>query len=187
MTKDCKEVFTDIYARKVWGDGSGGGSAPEVAKPYIDFITQYLPWPVTLTVLDIGCGDLSIARRIKWGVSRYIGIDASSCQPEPNDMTNAVVIGAADALYCDLPAADLVLCKEVMQHLSNEQIQLLLERTAHYPRRLFTNTCHPSLPVNTDITTGDCRAVDLTLAPFNQPARTVFRYGHWIVQELTTP
>lgn len=184
MTKDCKEVFTDIYARKAWGDGSGGGSAPDVARPYIDFITQYLTWPVTLTVLDIGCGDLSIARRIKWGVSRYIGIDASSGWHEPDDMTNAVVIGAADALYCDLPAADLVLCKEVLQHLSNEQVQLLLDRTAHYPRRLFTNNCDAE-NMNEDIDTGGFRPVDLTLPPFNQPARTVFTYGCWHVQELT--
>lgn len=180
MTKDCKEVFTDIYARKAWGDGSGGGSG-EQALPYCNYVntdiaalvaTEHPRKPV---VLDIGSGDGRVAsniRAIALNYATYIGVDAAQ---------------GFDALTDPLPEADLVLCKEVMQHLSNEQIQLLLERTAHYPRRLFTNTCHPSLPVNTDITTGDCRAVDLTLAPFNQPARTVFRYGHWMVQELTTP
>lgn len=175
MTKDCKETFTRIYKDRVWGDGSGGGSG-EQAQPYCDFVSEYMkmpPYPMGVrTALDIGCGDGSVASRIAWGMFTYIGVDAAQ---------------GFDALTDPLPEADLVLCKEVMQHLSNEQIQLLLDRTAHYPRRLFTNTCHPSLPVNTDITTGDCRAVDLTLAPFNQPARTVFRYGHWMVQELTTP
>lgn len=179
MTKDCKETFTRIYKDRVWGDGSGGGSG-EQAQPYCDFVSERLfelgmvdlAGQPTRRVLDIGCGDGRVAARIEWNGWEYIGVDAAQ---------------GFDALTDPLPEADLVLCKEVMQHLSNEQIQLLLDRTAHYPRRLFTNTCHPSLPVNTDITTGDCRAVDLTLAPFNQPARTVFRYGHWIVQELTTP
>lgn len=178
MTKDCKEVFTDIYARKVWGDGSGGGSG-EQAQPYCDFVTEYLKTvPVrklaweTKRALDIGSGDLSVLKRIKWIDWVCAGIDAAYGE---------------DALTDELPDADLVLCKEVLQHLSNEQIQLLLDRTAHYPRRLFTNTMHPDLPVNTDIETGDTRAVDLTLAPFNQPAKTVFTYGHWIVQELTNP
>jgi SAM-dependent methyltransferase len=184
MTKDCKEVFTEIYRSKVWGDGSGGGSG-EQAQPYCDFITQYLSWPITLTVLDIGCGDLSIARRIKWGVSRYIGIDATSGWNQPDEIFNAVVIGAADALYCDLPAADLVLCKEVMQHLSNEQVQLLLDRTAHYQRRLFTNSKPgPEVTENEDIDTGGFRPVDLSLPPFNQPCKTILEYGCWHVQEL---
>ena len=179
MTKDCKEVFCDIYKRKIWGDGSGGGSAPDVAAPYIRFVEAYLIFPSfpfspldVGTVLDIGCGDGVIAARIDWKGWTYFGVDAAQ---------------GFDALTDELPEADLILCKEVLQHLSNEQVQLLLDRTARYPRRLFTNTCHESLPVNTDITTGDCRAVDLTLPPFSQSAKTVFKYGHWIVQELTNP
>ena len=126
MTNDCKEVFTDIYARRVWGDGSGGGSGPQ-AQPYCDFVSEYLkmpPYPIGVrTALDIGCGDERVAKRIRWGIFTYIGVDAAQ---------------GFDALTDELPAADLVLCKEVMQHLSNEQVQLLLDRTAHYPRRLFT-------------------------------------------------
>ena len=186
---DCKEVFTDIYARKVWGDGSGGGSG-EQAKPYCDFMSDYLAWPVVFTVLDIGCGDLRIAKQIDFHAAQYIGLDAVARYPG-DDLTSGrrmVIIGGADALYCDLPGADLVLCKEVLQHLSNAQVQLLLDRTAHYPRRLFTNTMQvEGVGVNEDIETGNTRPVDLTLHPFNQPARTVFTYGCWIVQELTAP
>ena len=167
---NCKEVFSRIYADKVWGDGSGGGSA-EQAQPYCDYITRLLSTMQPCTVLDIGCGDGLVASRIEWGAHKYIGVDAAQ---------------GFDALVDPLPATHLVLCKEVMQHLSNAQVQLLLDRTAHYPRRLFCNTMHPSLGVNTDIETGDTRAVDLALAPFNQPATTVLRYGYWHIQELTT-
>lgn len=187
MTKDCKEVFTDIYARKVWGDGSGGGSG-EQAQPYCDFISEYVIHPTfVFTVLDIGCGDLRVAKRVNWGVANYIGMDAYGAYIDPMTIPNRMMVwNGVDVLNAPLPAADLVLCKEVLQHLSNEQIQTLLDRTAHYPRRLFANSTFGD-NVNEDITTGDFRPVDLTLAPFNQPAKTVFTYGHWIVQELTNP
>ena len=165
---NCKEVFSDIYARKIWGDGSGGGSG-EQAEPYCKFVSKYITTHKPTRVLDIGSGDGLVARRIHWGAATYIGVDAAQ---------------GFDALTDELPDADLVLCKEVMQHLSNAQVQLLLDRTAHYPRRLFTNTMHLSLGVNTDIETGDTRAVDLALPPFNQPAKTVLRYGCWHIQEL---
>lgn len=196
MTKDCKEVFTDIYARKVWGDGSGGGSAPDVARPYIDFVSEYLsdkigpygmPYNSPIeSVLDIGSGDGCILKLISWNRAHCIGLDTAHI-PAPDPTPRVQFCNDVDVIEQQIGHADLVLCKEVLQHLSNEQIQLLLDRTAHYPRRLFTNTMHPDLPVNTDIETGDTRAVDLTLAPFNQPAKTVFTYGHWIVQELTNP
>lgn len=78
MTKDCKEVFTEIYRSKVWGDGSGGGSAPDVARPYIDFVSKYLmevrlcklAWE-TPRVLDIGCGDGVVASHIDFGEFVY--------------------------------------------------------------------------------------------------------------------
>ncbi len=186
MSKDCKEVFCDIYKRKVWGDGSGGGSIPAVARPYCEFISHYLINSGIYTAIDIGCGDLVVARGIDWGFTNYIGIEASTDWVSPMGTGRMIVLGGVDALTDLLPAADLVLCKEVLQHLSNEQVQLLLDRTAHYKRRLFTNSTFGD-NVNEDIETGDFRPVDISLPPFNQPARTVFTYGHWIVQELTNP
>lgn len=176
---NCKEVFTEIYRTKKWGDGSGGGSTPDAARPYCVFVSFYLAhlgiveWEKTPCVLDIGCGDGVVAQGIDFTNWRYIGVDAAQ---------------GIDALTDPLPDADLVLCKEVLQHLSNAQVQLLLERTDHYKRRLFTSMTGPG--VNVDIQTGDSRPVDLTLPPFNRPARTVLTYGKdakWIVQELTKP
>lgn len=186
MSKDCREVFTDIYQRKVWGDGSGGGSG-EQALPYCQFITNYMINSGVYTVLDIGCGDLRVARNIDFGFAAYIGVEASTQFRDVSQTPmRGVILDGFDVLTEDLPAADLVLCKEVLQHLSNEQVQTLLDRTAHYKRRLFTNSVFSmeGKTQNDDIETGDFRPVDLTLPPFNAPAKTVFKYGHWIVQEL---
>lgn len=173
--EDCKAIFTDIYERKAWGDGSGGGSAPDVARPYVDFVNQFLDIaPLSINrILDIGCGDGVVASMIDWSGYEYIGVDAAQ---------------GFDALTDPLPEADLVLCKEVLQHLSNAQVQLLLDRTAHYPRRLFTSMTGEG--TNKDISCGGSRPVDLSQAPFYQNCRTVLTYGTtstWIVQELTNP
>lgn len=189
MTKDCKEVFTEIYRSKVWGDGSGGGSVPDVARPYISFMSTVILGAMCshryFTVLDIGCGDGAIADQIDWYNAMYVGIEASTCELAEMGGQPLHIFQNFDALTDPLPAADLVLCKEVMQHLSNEQVQLLLDRTAHYQRRLFTNSKPgPEVTENEDIDTGGFRPVDLSLPPFNQPCKTVLEYGCWHVQEL---
>lgn len=180
---NCKEVFTDIYARKVWGNGSGGGSDPERAKPYCDFVSKYLTKDCPGIVLDIGCGDGRVARDIDWSGWEYIGIDAADGPTVVMGHPLRRRWGYWDALTDGLPPADLVLCKEVLQHLSNEQVELLLQRTDHYPRRLFTSIIGEG--TNVDIQTGETRPVDLSLPPFNRPARNVLTYGgRYVIQEL---
>jgi len=146
--EDCKAIFTHIYETRAWGDGSGGGSAPEVARSYCDYITAELLHMPKGTVLDIGSGDGVVADHINFWEHKYIGVDAAQ---------------GFDALTDPLPEADLVLCKEVMQHLSNGQVQLLLHRTAHYKHRLFTSMTGEG--TNTDIPCGGSRPVDLSLPP----------------------
>jgi SAM-dependent methyltransferase len=179
---DPVEVFTRIYRDKVWGAGSGGGSDPERAKPYCDFVTAYIKKHKPKRVLDIGCGDLRVANAIDFGAAYYIGIDAANAWPKL-EKSKTFEILHGDALTMDLPPADLLLCKEVLQHLTNAQVQALLRRTAHYPRRLFTSMVVPTSE-NLDIETGETRAVDLRTCPFYQPCITVFTYGQYIVQEL---
>ena len=194
--EDCKTVFTDIYQRKVWGDGSGGGSAPDIARPYTDFIASILVHESDTprkTVLDIGCGYGKMCETVSVRGWHYIGVDAANIKETSGRMLSGrpidyFVRGNFDALTDPLPLADLVLCKEVLQHLSNTQVQLLLDRTAHYKRRLFTSMTGEG--TNTDIPCGGSRPVDLSKAPFYQNCRTVLTYGTnatWIVQELTNP
>lgn len=185
---DPKQVFTDIYARQVWGNGSGGGSAPEVARPYVDFVNAYIQEHKPRTILDVGCGDMVVARMLKLNGAKYIGVEAAQLYYEdaewPEGMT---VVGGVDMLKDPLPRADLLLCKEVLQHLSNAQVKAFIKRTKAYPRMIFTSGTEGQ--VNADIVMGECRPVDLSLPPFSTSAKTVLRYGKvasYIVQEIIT-
>lgn len=164
------EVFTDIYKRRVWGDGSGGGSVH--SKPYIDYVNAMIAKHRPKVVFDIGCGDMVVASKFNLQGAKYIGWDASTFYAEEEQTGQHEIHDGKDALTDELPEADMMLCKEVLQHLSNAQVQTLLDRTSHYPTRIFCNSFddegHP-LKRNSDIEMGDHRPVDLSQYPFMIP------------------
>ncbi len=75
----------------------------------------------------------------------------------------------------ELPEADIVLVKEVTQHLPNSDVIRMLDRLSQYNCVVH---CSGGLgEPNCDIVMGDCRPVDLSLPPFSRNARTVLEYG----------
>lgn len=147
-----------IAAPMLWGGSSGPGSDPAVAAPYLRFLERYIREHKIARVLDLGCGDMRLARATDWDDAWYTGIDF------PHDIRS-----------CRLPAAGLVLLKDVLQHWPNADITAFRSRLAAYPRVLITNCCDP-FRTNEDIPFGHCRALDLAAPPFSWPVREVFRW-----------
>jgi hypothetical protein len=84
-----------------------------------------------------------------------------------------------------LPGGDLCICKEVMQHLPNELVQLHLDFIAErYRFALITNYVEPEGECNADIDVGCARPLRLDRAPFNARGCYIFSYypqsGSWI-------
>jgi hypothetical protein len=68
-----------------------------------------------------------------------------------------------------LPRADMVLCREFLQHLPNEQVSRVIRNFRASGCKWFLATSHDNT-VNTDITAaGMFRPLNLTKAPFNLP------------------
>ncbi len=172
MSKAGK-VFKRIYAEKVWGEGSGGGSTPELLSEYIakieELVLQYLP----LRVLDIGCGYGWIARAINWHGAQYIGLDVAREAIEHIDKIVAGQFFHADAIDEGLPDAEMVILKEVTQHLDNASIHKLIEQLRAYPVVVH---CSIVGEANEDIEMGGTRGVDLSKEPFNLSCETVLCY-----------
>lgn len=135
-----REIFTDIYDRKVWGDGSGGGSAPGVAAPWAAIASRVIAELKPRTVLDVGCGDGWASAGIELNGAKYIGIDpvqsvidycirmrSNPPHPFPREFL------CLDAIADELPDADLVLVKEVTQHLSDASVRALFAKLQRYP------------------------------------------------------
>ena len=71
------EVFNDIYRRRVWGEGSGGGSDPVRAAPYCRLVEMIIAEEKIRAVLDIGCGDGRVLAGINGHGAAYYGLDCA--------------------------------------------------------------------------------------------------------------
>jgi hypothetical protein len=85
----------------------------------------------------------------------------------------------ANAVSDELPGADLLIAKDVLQHWSNDDILAFLPRLKNYRVALIINGFPDALMgrLNQDIATGAYhRPVDLSQPPFNLPGWFVFGF-----------
>src|SRR5262245_23412680 len=103
-----------------------------------------------------------------WGDASYLGIDIAS------DVIEAVrkkhekgkIKFQVGDITEDLPAADLLISKDVLQHLSNELVHKFIKnnlRTGKYKWVILTNDRGSG---NQDVQSGGYRAIDLAAPPF---------------------
>jgi SAM-dependent methyltransferase len=174
-------IFEHIYRNDLWHGGSGPGSLPSVNRPYIRFLQSFLRHNQIETVVDLGCGDWQFSRRVDWGKARYLGLDVVPHVLEANRRRYggaAVEFNVSPADPKDIPGADLLLIKDVFQHLSNEKVHGYVNVFPKFKYVLVTNCIQKSRHLmNTDIADGGFRPVDLRLPPFARPMASVLEFG----------
>lgn len=143
--RSASEVFSEIYAKNTWGGkpgefNSGNGSYGPAAELYIRTINNFIVSNGVTSVVDVGCGDYQIGRRID--VADYTGVDvvpALIAHHQAVFGTDSRRFACLDAAGADpLPTADLCLVRQVMQHLSNSQIQSILQKLAAFKYVIVT-------------------------------------------------
>lgn len=137
------------------------------------------------TVVDLGCGDWQFSKTIDWKDIQYKGFDVVEGVIQQNQKLYGkknISFIHADATSYDLPAADLLICKEVLQHLPFKDIFSILSQIKKYKYCLILNDVDPITlsQVNSDIRRGHYRALDLTQAPFYLKGRKVLSYASGI-------
>jgi SAM-dependent methyltransferase len=188
-----EEAFDQIYERGTWSGGSGelsgGGSYGRVADEYLAFLTAFIKEHDVRSVLDIGCGDFNIGARIAPQVARYFAFDVSARIIDLNksrfaSMSN-VEFRQVNACTEPLVKTDLVTVRQVLQHLTNAQIEMILkniERTApkfaliaehlsEQTRSFRPNLDLPSHSADTRVALGS--GVVLSAPPFSKEASLV--------------
>ena len=144
-----KAAFAEVYATKAWGDDGGdffsgpGTIEAAVTTPYLDFLrAEFTAMGRKPRVLDLGCGDFKVGVQLVDSVASITGIDVV---PELVDRNTRIFGSAKTTFLCadisldPLPDADVVLVREVMQHMSNAQVGRLLTRLSAYPVAYVTN------------------------------------------------
>lgn len=192
--QDPCDVFSQIYKNGEWGRNSEGegisgmGSVPANALPYMKMLQEFIIKYRIQSAVDVGCGDWVLSRMINWGPVDYYGYDAAA-EVIKNNTTrygnDKRHFYACDAIHADLPKADLLICKDVLQHLPNSYISDFILQLSKYKYCLITNDIafEPQYDrkLNLDIPMGSGRCVDLTLPPFNIKGVPFMRYlsdGH---------
>jgi len=198
-----RKVFQDVYHRNLWGnDGgskffSGVGSRGDAVDVYVQQMTSIIQDHARqqdhpLTIVDMGCGDFQVGRalldRLPDGTS-YVGCDIVPELVAHNNATfgsNNVRFCQLDLVTDTLPDGDICLVRQVLQHLSNADIQSFFRR-ADYPW-IYLTEGHPAQrtgavnpdkkaghEVRFDWRTGRGRGVEVDRPPFNLATQEMFR------------
>lgn len=127
-------TFDTIYTEKLWARDShmlsGKGSYGEWADKFVHWINLFIANNNINSIVDIGCGDFNIGSKICKQVTQYYALDVSQEIIKINQNRfkhlNNVHFIQIDACKDKLPKADLIILKEVLQHLTNTQIEAIL-------------------------------------------------------------
>ena len=175
-----KEVFSKIYKEGLWQGGSGDGSKIENVREYVDVLQKYIDKPEIKTVIDLGCGDWQFSKFLDLSSVLYLGVDVVDSVIDSNiDLYSASNIDfiSRDIITYELPQVDLIICKDVLQHLSNRDvISVLIKIIKSSKFALITNDFNSESTSNIDIENGDYRYLDLTLSPFFLDVVTVLEF-----------
>lgn len=173
-------VFDDIYKGNGWGFGSGHGSLPRVTKGYRAFLEMFIRENNIRSVVDVGCGDWQFSRLIKWGDATYTGMDIVPSVVETNQQkfgSDKISFEVIKAGQTNLPKGDLLLIKDVLQHMKTESVQEFIKKVLpHYKFALITNCIEPLNDINIEIEDGGFRPLDLRAKPYNVDGTVVFAF-----------
>jgi SAM-dependent methyltransferase len=176
-------VKTAEWGKDADGKGtSGEGSKLENARPYINYLQQFLIDKSIKSVVDIGCGDWQLHRHIDFGSTEYTGFDVFQEIVEKNKKlysSDRICFYAKDVINNDIPGVDLLIIKDVLQHWPTSQILKLLPKIKSFKYALITNDYDKWNPLrnNSDISDfGGWRTLDLRKEPFGLNGTIVLEY-----------
>lgn len=154
-----KDAFSKVYKDGIWSgtlpddstfhSGEGSRDATVIA-PYVLAVTGHLTdLGPDVTVADIGCGDFNVGRQIAPSAGRYCAFDIV---PElidhlkETEATDRLTFHVLDLAEDPLPKADVILVRQVLQHLSNADIATFAAKVPAICKNLIVTEHLPSSP-----------------------------------------
>ena len=143
-----KAAMEQVYELRLWGDEktefySGSGSHQlEIVKPYIAVVTSFLrSFKTPISVCDLGCGDFNVGKELVIHAKKYVAIDIVASLiafnkekfKEPN-----LEFQCLDIAVADLPSGDCAIVRQVLQHLSNTEVQAIVNKLLNFKYLILT-------------------------------------------------
>ena len=167
-------IFSRIYRTNRWGSAesvSGPGAELRQTREVREAVTRLLALYNIRTVVDAGCGDFNWMRHVP-GISQldwYVGLDVVRDLAERNQRNygnERFSFRHADITRDVLPAADLVICRDCMVHLSTPDVLALLAAIRRSGSGYLLATTYPQVTDNHDTADGQWRPLNLQAPPF---------------------
>lgn len=190
-------VFDAIYKLGGWGalpTVSGPGSTLAASAWVRSALPDLLRDLGVRRLLDVPCGDFYWLRHCDLDLDTYVGGDIVPdliARVDRDHGGPGRTFMVLDMLADPLPAADLLLCRDLLIHFSLADCFVAFKamRDSGIPHFLITSA--PEAAENTDIVTGGFRPTNLEKQPFNlPPPRRIIRdnnnkiLGLWFREDL---
>ncbi len=194
-----KDVMTQIYEMSLWGGAafdfySGIGSHdPKIIDSYLKAIITFLETHNNkLTVCDLGCGDFNIGKHLTKYSKKYIALDIVENLIDRNKKlykADNLEFYCLDIIEDKLPIGDCIILRQVLQHLSNNEIEKVIKKITAYKYIILTE----HLPLanfiaNKDIISGQGirlklnSGVNILEPPFNLKIKQEKQLGEYILE-----
>ncbi len=179
-----KDAMEQVYQKNLWGGEnadfySGTGSHhPELVEPYVDALATFLcSFEEPPVVCDMGCGDFNVGKELVKHTKKYVGVDIVPDLVERNRKkfkADHLEFRCLDIAEDEWPPADCVILRQVLQHLSNAEIQRIVSKLYNYEYIILTEHLpEGDFEPNKDIISGQGTrlkkrsGVNLLAPPFN--------------------
>jgi len=169
-------LFQVIHDTNLWGAAesvSGLGSEVAATAKLRAELPELLRETGAEVLLDIPCGDFTWLSQTSLPVKRYIGADIVESIVQRNREKYGGEFVHLDLCSSELPAADVVLCRDCLVHLSFAHIAEAIGNLRRSRSTWLLTTTFTECDENVDIVTGDWRMLNFELPPFGwkAPAR----------------
>lgn len=179
-----KAAMEQVYAMKLWGGYtsdfySGEGSHhPDIVNPYIAILTSFLnSFKDPISVCDLGCGDFNVGQQLVGYTKKYTAIDIATdliVRNREKFKKGNLEFHCLDISLDDLPSGDCAIIRQVLQHLSNAEVQRITSKLCHFKYVVLTeHVPEGDFVPNKDIISGQGirlkkqSGLDLLAPPFN--------------------
>jgi hypothetical protein len=173
-----KQAFTSVYDQGYWGSDnlSGFGSSLEATGVTREIVLKIIRDYEIKSVVDVACGDfvwMPLVLNELMDSVKFTGCDiVDSLLDQHRENYPQYNFQSLDFVVGKIPAGELIVCREALQHLPIRDIQTALRNFSNSGSKYLLATTHLrrfGIRNRRDIQPGRCRDRNLMIAPFNLP------------------
>lgn len=178
-----KDIFSTIYKSNTWKDNesvSGNGSNLDQTATIRMVLPQVFKEFNIERLVDLPCGDYWWFKEMGLDIA-YLGLDIVDELVNKNKelySNKQTFFMQMDATADIPPQADMILCRDMLGHLTNNDVLRVIKNFRASGSKYLLTTTFPGRNPNQDIKTGEWRPIDLEALRYGMgPASLLINEG----------